>query len=310
MLETLRKYDPSEAQQILSSLTAEVLPDPEVGARKKLGIDPHTHSDIWNEIRRRAKADPSDTSPAVRARLFEFLFAEMSQRALPQRTLESIKARLSARGELRPDLYEIEFDRFFRMSEHHGVRKNHVAEAIRNADDVEHLNIPDGKFSLSFFVRLHNEFGEKNAFALFVMAARVGAKLEVSDAFRIYASDVDISAAECPRDVLRLFVAKYGFTITIGDITSKLIINETTILRPPIDRDSLMKVHALDGTSIFGVALLRQERLHNSFRIALAFALDQEKYAADLGKHGVRVSGGDFRSPTIWTRYEEGPNWS
>src|SRR5256885_1881925 len=160
MLETLRKYDQQEAQRILSSLTSELLPDPQVRARERLEIASDLNSEIWNEIRRRTKLDPSDITPATRGKLFEFLFSEMSQRALPTATLESVKTRLSRRGELRSDLYEVEFDRFFEMSEVHGVRPNHVREAIRNADDIEHVNVLDDEFLFSFFVRTHNDLIE------------------------------------------------------------------------------------------------------------------------------------------------------
>jgi hypothetical protein len=298
MLQTLRKYDPKEAQRILSSLTTELLPDPEVGNRgADFTIDPVLHSDVWKEIRRRVKVDPTDTSPETRGRVFEFLFTEMSQIALPNSELDSVKAKLSFRGELRPDLYDVRFVPKFRTAEAHGIRRNHVLEAIRNADDVEHLNLLDGEELLSLFLRTHKDFPSRDPFVLLVLADRVGARLEVFDAFRAYLSDIDLSAAQRPSDILRLIVEKYGLNITIGHITSKLILNQTVTIEGRLDPKTFAKVHAHEGSSVLAAAVWRKRALLNSYGIGLAFALDQTKYAADLRKHGVNVKGGPYRFP-------------
>jgi hypothetical protein len=289
MLQTLRQYDRKEVERILSSLTSELLPNPEIHVRAELGVDPEIHSRVWNEIQRRVRVDPSDTSPSERGKLFDFLFREMSQGALSKSTVESTKARLSVRGELRPDLYEVKFSPFFTNSQDHGVRPNHVLEAIRNADDVEHLNMFDNEELLSLFLRTQKDFPNQDPFVLLVVARRIEAYLEVSIALRVYLSDVDYSAAQRPLDVLRLLVSKYGYVITIGQVSAKLIVNETIALDGPLSNKNFVKVHAEQGASILGSILRRPRRLHNTHGIALGFALDQVKYAADLRKHGVRV---------------------
>lgn len=296
MLETLRKHDPKEAARILSSVTAELLPNPEVGGRYELPIDPGVHSELWTEIRRRAKVDPANTSLEMKSRIFEFLFTEMTQLALPRSGLESVKARLSFKGELRPDLYEVQINAIsFIPSKEHGVRPNHVLEAIRNADAVDHLNLLDNEVLLSLFLRIHHG---NDPFALLVLAARVSSFLDVGFAMRVYRSEVDYSAANTPTDVLRLVVAKYGLFLTIGHLNSKLILNETfTFERSARDQD-FIKVNALEGASIFGTVVWRKLRLHNSYGVALGFALDQVKYAADLRKHGVQVGEGVYHLRT------------
>jgi hypothetical protein len=298
MLETLRKHDRNEAQRILSGLTAELLPNPEIGIRAGLGVDPDLHTRVWAEIRRRAKVDPADTSPAGRGRLFEFLFSEMSEKALSRSTLDSVKARLSFKGELRSDLYEVRFNRGFSSSEGHGVRQNHVLEAIRNADDVEHLNLFDD-LAISFFLRTHNDFPGKDPFVLLVLSRRIEAHVEVTAALRIYRSDVDITTANRPSDILRLLVNKYGFLITIGEVTAKLIFDKIVTVKEPIDPKTTVKVHALEGSGFIANALWQKAALHSSWRIAWAFALDQARYAADLRKHGVHVKDYDYTIPTF-----------
>jgi hypothetical protein len=304
MLETLRKHDRKEAERILSSLTSELLPNPEIYIRAGLGVDPDLHSKIWKEIRRRVKVDPSDTSANSRAKLFEFLFREMSQGALTASTLESTKARLSFRGELRPDLYEVQFRPVFIPSKEHGVRPNHVLEAIRNADDVEHLNLLDNEVLLSLFLRTHSDFPNQDPFALLVVAERVGAHLEVGSALRVYLSEVDYSAAQGPLDVLRLLVGKYGFFLTIGHVTTKLIVNETITIEGPLRDKTFIKVHAAEDASILGAVIGRPRRLHNSHGIALGFALDQIKYAADLRKHGLHIEGGGYTAGVFESELE------
>lgn len=295
MLEALRKHDQKEAERILSSLTSELLPNPGIYIRARLEVDPDLHTKIWSEIRRKAKVAPSDTSAGGRARLFDFLFREMSQRTLSQSTLESTKARLSLKGELRSDLYEVNFSTNFRSSEEHGVRPNHVLEAVRNANDVEHLNLFDNQQLLSLFLRTHNDFPNHDPFALLVLARRVGAGLEVKCALRVYLSDIDYSAALRPLDVLRLLVGKYGFSLTVGHVTAKLIFNETVTIDARLEEKTFVKIHALKGASMFGIVMGQKLRLHNSHGIALGFALDQVRYSGDLRKHGVHVKAGDYR---------------
>lgn len=295
MLETLRKHNPKEVEKILSSLTFDLLPDPGVPRSTQMAVDPQLQSEIWNEIRRRLKVERHEPSPEKRGKLFEFLFAEMTQVALPQSTSEAVKAKLSFRGELRSDLYDdVRFHRSFDVWKRHGVRPNHVLEAIRNADDVEHLNLLDNEELISFFLRKHNDFSTGDPFILLVLARRSGSHVEVSDALRVYLSDVDILGAQRPFDILRRTVEKYGFFITIGDITEKLIFDRTVTIEGRINATNFVKIHALSGTSVLAKALWRERSLHNSYGIALAFALDQARYAADLRKHGVHVDTGVY----------------
>jgi hypothetical protein len=301
MLETLRKYDQKEAERILSSLTSELLPNPEIAIRAELGIDPDVHSKVWNEIRTRVKVDPSDASPQSRGRIFEFLFTEMQNIALPPSAMNATKSRLSRSDELRPDLYDVKFSPTFEVARAHGVRPNHVQEALRNADDVEHLSVLDGEVLLSFFLRIL-DIGGRDPFALLVLGIRSGHGLNVSTALRIYKSDIDYSGAQRPSDFLKLLVGKYGFSITVGNITSKLIIDQTTTILAPLDPDTVVKVDALEGADIYSNILFQTRALHNSYGVAIAFALDQAKYAADLRKHGVHVSNQDFTKPLLFRR--------
>lgn len=301
MLQTLRKHDPSEAARILSAVTFELLPNPEVGRRPQhLAVDPQLHTELWQEIRRRAKVDPSDSSPHMRGKIFEFLFAEIAQVALPKSGVDSVKSRLSLRGELRPDLYEVEFDRSFRVSEEHGVRRNHVLEAIRNADDVQHLNLFDNAELVSLFLRTHDDFPSADPFALCVIGRRVGARLNISEALRIFRSDIDYTAAGNPLDVLRMLANKYGYYMTVGHITERFIFNKiVTIEQNKFEDRNVVKISALKGSSILTVLLGAKLRLHDSHGIALAFALDQKRYADELRSHGLHVKGGNYTHEAI-----------
>jgi hypothetical protein len=294
MLQVLRKHDPEEVQRILSSLTSELLPNPEVGrGASHVSVDPDVQSEVWKEIRRRVKVDPLDASLQARGKVFEFLFSEMSQIALPKSGLESVKANLSFRGELRPDLYDVKFHPSFEISEAHGARRNHVLEAIRNSKDVEHLNLLDNEALISIFVRVHNDFSAENRFVLLVLARRIGAHLLVYDALRIYLSEVDISGAQRPVDILRRVVEKYGFVMTIGHISDKLILGATVTVVGLFDPDKFVKVHAPEGAKILGDVQWLKRRLFNSYGVPIAYALDQTRYADDLRKHGVRVNDAD-----------------
>lgn len=301
MIEALRKHDPKEVQRILATLTSELLPNPGIYVKSEIAVDPELHSQLWSEIRRRVKVDPSDSSAGGRGKLFEFLFSEMSRIALPRSELESVKAKLSFRGELRSDLYDVQFHPGFNISEVHGVRRNHVLEAIRNANDVEHLNLLDDELLVSLFVRIHNDLPNEDRFALLVLANRIGPYLEVSVGLRIYLSDVDLSSAQRPMDVLRCLVEKYGFVLTVGQVTGKLIVNKTTTIEGSLDPKKFIKVHALEGAKILGEVSFRRRKLLNSYGVAIAYALDQGKYAAELRKHGVQVQDHDrdFRTPFL-----------
>jgi hypothetical protein len=76
-----------------------------------------------------------------------------------------------------------------------------------------------------------------------------------------------------------------------------MIMNETITIEGRLDPKTFAKVHALEGSSILATATWRKRALHDSYGIGLAFALDQNKYASDLRKHGVNVTGGPYRIP-------------
>jgi hypothetical protein len=173
----------------------------------------------------------------------------MSRIALTNVDLKPIKRRLADSGELPTHLYEIKFDTDFNISEGQGIQKGWVVEALKDSNEIEHLELING-VQISIFAEAQSDF------ILLGITRRSGYKLTVENAWHVFRSDIDLSTAKRPLDVLKLLVDKYGYDLTIGNKTSKFFLNDTVIDRTSSNITTLIKVNALDGVNVYGLVLV------------------------------------------------------
>jgi hypothetical protein len=243
---------------------------------------------------------PDDYSISAMTKIYQLLSAEMSEIGLAGADVSHIRAKVGQRGELRPELYEIQFSNKFADSEHFGVRKNHVIEALRKPDYVEHFDPnPDPSEEkpfkpISLYTVTHNKLSNRDRFTLLARTIRNGYIQKVVEAWRVYHTDVDLSEKKLPIDIFKAFIDKYGVFLKAGEQISKLFIYQHVQFDFEDDpRISLLNLigpaFPQEHGAVTGALDIKKSRLHNKIIIGMAYAIDVNMYAADLRKHGVPV---------------------
>lgn len=293
MLKTLKDHDRTTAELVLSAYTNSLLPSPGINGEEDHGIDFTLYKEVKEEIHHLLRVSPSSLSQHERGRVFEFLAREMSEVALAGSDVKRIKDQLGERGQLRTDLYEIEFeDSSFRFAEMYGIRKKHVIEAIRHPDLVEEVNTLSSPLVL--YLKTHNNMNERDRFSLVVTSVRIGSTIYVRSAFRIYHSDVGVSIALSPTSLLKALAETYGMVFRVG-LTEAKFLSEISI-----EESAGTKISDLIQSSDHHRQLLHGLRERSSLSrlhiLRLVFVIDRISYAADLRKRGVHV--GDVEGPS------------
>lgn len=288
MLDSLKKYDPETASRILAAVALSSI-NPGVGsAARALDEFVEQREEVVAELRSQATARARGGS--IERAFAELLSEQMREVVLAGKDRDKILTRAGAGGRLPTGLFRItfseEFRRHFRTL---GTREAHVIDAIQHADVVDHFyvhgEVADPPYSV--FLKLH-EAKPRNTFWLLVVAGRRGKTLEVASAFRVYLSDVDLTDAQKPIDVLAAFVEKFGFESTFEGATSKFIQN-TPLPPPRSSGPPEILVRGVRGQNYYGTLYLAKNTAGATTAIAIAFTISLTLYAASLRKRGVRA---------------------
>lgn len=293
MLNTLKTLDTRTAQGILANLTLEMMPDPGVPSKVGRHVDAETRDRLLHELRIRLRLKRDDNSPKARALLYKALAEEISGLALAGSKIKEVKARVGQQGLLSPRLYRIDFSfpNFRIAAEKCGVTRAQAEDAIRHPDSFEHFKPEllgfDPERATSLFLKAQKDGGE--FYQLLVLTKRHDDTLTVINAWRVYPSDVDLSRAETPLDVLRAFVESFGIEFKIGGVEKKLFMYERVAVK---DKGEHIEVHfdpkIADGDQVVGQAFFEQKQ--GVLEVAVAFEIDYIVYAESLRRHGVRVA--------------------
>lgn len=290
MLKTLENLNPDKVRALLDATAIEFVPDParEFPESAATG-DKELREQLVKEARQKLRIVPGDESSSARAKILDLVVKEIGNYFLKRAEVESIKTRLGVQGALRPDLYQVRFGNSFENSERIGIRKNHIMDAIISPDAVEHL-FPHkaGDYSnLSFYAKTIGEIGNPNIFSLLVPAKREGYSLLVDKAWRVYHSDVDLTKAQRPLDVLHAFVDVYGIPFRIGaSAPSKFFLYAEVPLAGNHSATEIVTVDDYKGEPFeFSSALRIAES--KVIEVSIVYFINTKKYGADLDKHGI-----------------------
>ena len=309
-LKTLRGRSPDEVEDVIGAIATKILPNPRI-EEEYPGVSEELQRQVLMEVQAKLKLKPDDKSPKALGRLYDFFSNALYEAAMGPRGEEEVRSRLGQRGELGPRMYLWDItSASTKELLARGIRRNHVADAISRPDRFQHL-LPevfgaDG-IAISLYMQEHGE--GRDRFSLLVLMVRVGYRLEVRDAWRVYHSDVDTSNVKEPLDLLRALADRYGWSITYNGESKKLHLYTTIrtrdgiILQPddslsisPDERDGLfnafeeVRANPTPETSTeeFGMTIISRSR-GDEHDIALAMALGMNEYLADLRSHGVSV---------------------
>lgn len=296
MLNTLKTIDPQTAQGILANLTLGMMPNPGVpSSYPNISIDSALREQVVHELRIRLRLKKNDNSPKAQALIYAALADEITRLALSGKNINEVRARVGQQGLLSPNQYKLEFERNFRIAaENYGITRQQAENAIKHPDTFEHFKPELHGFkpseAISLFLKMEKPtLREDSPYHLLVLTKRHGDVLSVFNAWRIYPSDVDLSNASTPIDVLREFVNVFGKTLLIEKTEKKFFLYEKM---DGISKDDKITFdfdpHIKKGENVVGQAFIEASK--GGVEIAVGFQIDYDKYSDSLRRHGVKGS--------------------
>ena len=292
-LPSLRDQSAKEVEGILASLTLGLLPNPGLSV---MGSDltSDVRDRLIQEIRISLGLKMGDNSPRAMSRIYEYLAREMGNAALTGVDLKEVRTRLGDKGELAPPLYKVVFtDSFKNGSKRRGVDERIVELTLQSPDNVEHLHpellgITTKKLTSLYLKSFINNSRPFNSYTLLVFCTRLGYVQQVADAWQIFHSDVDLSKAQTPLDVLKALVAKYGFEIQVGERKANFFWHESVPISRRLPLNKIINIPTEPSTN-WAITWSPGEMRDNNLELIYAFAINNAAYEADLAKHGIRI---------------------
>jgi hypothetical protein len=291
MIKSLKPLERSAAEKLLADVIQSFLPQPQP---VDTDADPRSIQ-VLEELRDKLHLEKGTLSPTSMTKVFKALADEVSSLVLTPQAKAASKARLGARGDLRLDLYDVTFDSAFVLSELRGVRRSHVEEVIRRPDGIEHVSVEGMLSSPTLVVKASAGKNADDPFVLLIDANRREDQLKVAAAYRVYLSDVNLSDATTPKDILMQFVHTYGEPFNFGPLGPVRFVSNEYFDYTGELRDLQPNVHGLSSTEMEAICMFRRSTL-GGVHVAWAYALNAKRYVTDLQRHGVIISPDYFKT--------------
>lgn len=300
-LPSLNHVNPADVEGILANLTLGMLPNPGISDEPSLPTE--LRDRLVHEIRIRLRLKRDDTSPKAMAKIYDLLAKEIERVALAKVDIKEIRSRLGQRGDLAPSLYTIIFMDSFSGSKERGVRQGDVERTLRTPDSVEHLNpellgMTRSRATSLYLKEFRNDKTPRNSYSLLVFCTRIGYKQQVGDAWQIFHSDVNITQAKTPLDVLRILVRKYGFEFKLGEKTGSFFWHERVQIKDPSKPNTFLEIPKRPSVDM-AVTWSPGRIEKNVLEVTYAFGINNTAYEADLREHGIIVK---HSAPQLSTR--------
>lgn len=307
-LPSLSRQTAEEVEGILANLTLALLPNPGIGGGFQSDLTPELRDRLIKEIRISLRLKAGDESPKAKARIYDYLAREIERTALARVNINDVKTRLGDRGDLAPPLYKIEFmEAFTDIHERRGVERRDVEHTLKSPDSVEHLRpdrlgIDTAKATSLYLKEFKNSYRPSNTYSLLVFCQRVGYVQRVGQAWMIFHSDVDLTRAQTPLDVLKAFVNEYGFEIKVGDKIGRFFWHERVPV-PPGKETMFLQIARPDPSIDMSVRFEHEPIINNVMQIVYAYGVNYTAYDADLIRHGIKIKS-DHRNQNLASRQE------
>jgi hypothetical protein len=295
MLDSLKQYDSDTANNILAAIALSSTTNPGVGeAAESIGAYEQERVAVLQELRSRLNVSPSDDPAEINRRVLALLSRQIHEISLEGKDADAVLARAGQAGRLTPSLYRVEFVPTFAICVGLGTKIAHVHDAILRSDEVQHLEGAQGEPGFSLFLKFHVNAISSDSFWLLVLAHRNGRTLIVQNAWRVYPSDVDLTDAKRPIDVLRAFANVFGLQVQVGIQAGKFILNEIIPLRV----GQVIRAYTIKGLRNKAyVGTMSGHDLPEAHRVIVAYAIDLLAYEKSLHHHKVRTNAKYALSP-------------
>jgi hypothetical protein len=291
MIHAVKSFDPISAAGVLAraALSVGYVDDPVGGATKE---EEELVTRVIDEARAQLGLSADDNDPDSFEKIADLLDAEAEKLAAPRNT-ESALFRLAERGDLPSDLYEINIipNVVDVYRKDFALEKEIIETTIRSPALEQHygaMRKPSEPVMISLFLKSFRTKWPLKNFWMIVAAKRVGFRLDVHQAWRIYPTVVKLDGVKTPIDWLRRFADVYGFEIEVdgkkghffllaqGPIPDKLTFQQ------PIGKKRKPELKAQISR------FTDQDPITNRQTAAFIVAIDVEKYLQTLKELGVR----------------------
>jgi hypothetical protein len=286
MISALEKFDKTAAAGLLAraalSLAYTAAP-----AMSAVAGEDQLRASIIEEARNRLGLRSDDYEPGAIEKIAEFLDAESDQLIAPP-DVASAFARLAERGDLPSDLYKVVIAPNIKdiVGKLFPLEKKIIETTIRTPTVEQHFGQftgPNEPVMVSLFAKSFQTTWPQKDFVMLVGAIRDGTTLNVTQAWRIYTSRVDVNGAKRPLDWLRRFAETYGAEIEINGTKAKFF--DYAQISKPLEK----KVEVGGKGKPQQIIISDFTRWENGKEVAsLITAIDSNKYRATLKALGVK----------------------
>jgi hypothetical protein len=279
----LEKLDAATAANVLAVAALRTAPDPGLGD-KAFEERYASQADAVIEELSRTFAAAKPGSPKFRSAVSNTLTNEIKRLLLREESVRDALARAGQAGRLAPSIYGVSQPKVFRQRfAPFGISKDDVVNAIHRPDDYQHLltDYAVEKDTISLFMKAIRP-RDREAYWLLVQTHRVETNQEAQSAWRIYDTDVELTKASMPIDVLKAFVNVFGLPFAVED-KEYIFVEDVEIDKPKFE----MKAHFPLPTEYFmSISSVKDQGNSGISHIGLGYVIDLRKYRAALNKHG------------------------
>jgi hypothetical protein len=281
-LATIQKLDPDKASKVLAAAAIATSWDPGFHIEDPL----HTQFEdearsVLDEIRQKLRISESDTSVKATKAIDAALAKAIASATLEGVDKEALLNRIGQAGRLSPRLYTVGFtEQFNAIFSKLGVKRRRVEESIQKPSEYQHL-LTKGASStdhddISIFLRRWPDHW------FLVQSQRHGKKQFAQSAWFVYPTDVDLSEATQPIEVLEKFVLTYGLPFKVNGEEHRFL-TETTA-KKGVNNYPL-------GETFWSVSMRNPNEIVPEGQIGIAYCIDIPKYRDAIKRHGIRITG-------------------
>jgi hypothetical protein len=300
MISPLREFDNITAAGILARAALYLEDKDNPAITNKVPNESLIREAIISHMRDTLGISPNDTSDKALDILGEALDSE-GNALLEQTNTDATLERLSSKGELPSDLFDIKIiknlEQFF--GKKFEFEKELIENTIRLPDQEQHYgppSNPDDPFLISLFSKNFPNKYPKNSFTMLVAGERSGLKLTVHQAWRIYPDSVSLEGVTDLVDMLRRFADKLGSDIEFNGKTGNFFLTEELPDGKDIEYFVILHERKMREEHIYSKKIYHKEAMYSHFtqnnpfgtskRASLILGIDLVKYRNVLKSHG------------------------
>lgn len=295
MIAAIAQYEPSIAAAILSRAAFWLEDENNPASKAVLPDEDSVRKAVISEVKKSIGASEEDTRPQVLEKIGNELDKETDS-LIGKTDVNAVLHRLALEGDIPSDLYQIQIVPNVKSiyEKHWPETEEHIRDAVKTAELEQHFgpNSEENKPKLiSLFLKSFPDKFPFRSFKLLVAGQRNGLLLNIQQAWRIYADQINLEGAADLVEILRRFADKYGVDFTFNGVATKFVLHadrpagteSNIVILPQYKRDG--KGRKVDRPINVNVTHFFSNSKNETFS-SLTLAIDLDKYNQTLIEHG------------------------